>query len=143
MAAIKRRDCMPFIKYFNQIHDMEISESAVLVSLLLVICNGMLTTAICQGKCEQSSGSVTLKGINHRAILGHSFKNFTHSKTYDCHVRCFDERCRFQAYQMWRDRCELLDEDKLSAPDDFVRKDGYTYFDVDRGYVNWVRVVYH
>ena len=142
MSAMKRSNCMLFIKYFNESHAMKITESTVLFSLFLVICNLMSTTAHCQGRYEQSRGSVSQTGMKHRAMLGHSFRNFTHSKTYDCHVKCFDERCRCQAYQMWRDRCELLDEDRLSAPGDFVKEEGYTYFDMEREYVNQVRVTY-
>ena len=122
---------------------MDVLTNALFVSLFLTIFNLKSTTAGCQDKCEQSSGSASQTGIKHRAMLGHSFKNFTLSKSYDCHVKCFDEKCRCQAYQMWRNRCELLDEDRLSAPDDFVSVDGYTYFDMDRQYVNKVKVEYY
>ena len=33
----------------------------------------------------------------------------------------------------------LLDEDRYSAPDDFVYREGYIYFDMKRNYVNQVR----
>ena len=94
--------------------------------MLLILHALKLGTADCQGKCEQSRGGFGQTGMKHRAILGHSFKNFTVKKTFDCHVKCLDERCRFQTYQMWNNRCELLDEDRSSAPDDFINEDGYT-----------------
>ena len=118
---------------------MALSKGVLLVLLLLILHALKLGTADCQGKCEQSSGTFGQTGIKHRTILGHSFKNFTVKKTFDCHVRCFDERCRCQAYQMWNNRCELLDEDRTSAPDDFISEDGYTYFDMDNEFVNRVR----
>ena len=43
--------------------------------------------------------------------------------------------------QMWRNRCELLDEDRFSAPDEFLNEDGYTYFDMNREYVKEVSYV--
>ena len=115
---------------------MEVRKVVLLVQLLLILYALKLSTADCQGKCEQSSGSFGQTGMTHRAILGHSFKNFTVKKTFDCHVKCFDEGCRCQAYQMCHNRCELLDEDRSSAPDDFVKEDGYTYFDMNREFVN-------
>ena len=118
---------------------MEFSKGVLLVELLLSLYALKLSTADCQGKCEQSSGSFGQTGIKHRAILGHTFKNFTVKKTFDCHVKCFDERCRCQAYQMWNNRCELLDEDRSSAPDDFANKWGYSYFDMDNEFVKQVR----
>ena len=118
---------------------MEVTTGVIHVLLLLILHAQKLSTADCQGKCEQSSGSFGQTGMKHRAILGHSFKNFTVKKTFDCHVKCFDERCRCQAYQMWNNRCELLDEDRSSAPDDFINENGYTYFDMDNELVNQVR----
>ena len=40
---------------------------------------------------------------------------------------------------MWNNRCELLDEDRSSAPDDFISEDEYIYFDMDNEFVNRVR----
>ena len=117
---------------------MEVTNSVIFISVFLNIYQLLLTTANCQEKCEQSIGGISQTVMKNLAMLGHSFKNFTLSKTYDCHVKCFHERCRCQAYQMRRDRCELLDEDRLSAPDDFVSEDGYTYFDINREYVKQV-----
>ena len=121
---------------------MEVTKAVIHFLLLLILHALKLSTADCQAtKCEQSSGSFGQTGIKHRAMLGHSFKNFTVKKTFDCHVKCFDEKCRCKAYQMWNNRCELLDEDRSSAPDDVISEDGYTYFDMDNEFVNQVRDV--
>ena len=117
---------------------MEVTRCVIHVLFLLILHARKLSTADCQGKCEQCSGSFSQTGIKHRALLGHSFKNFTAKKAFDCHVKCFDEKCICQAYQMWNDRCELLDEDRMSAPDDFSNENGYTYFDMNREFVNQV-----
>ena len=97
------------------------------------------SAADCHERCEQSSGSLSSPGNKYHAMQGHSFKNFTLKKPFDCHLKCFDENCKCQAYQMQADRCELLDEDRFSAPDDFLpASSGYTYFDMHREFVNQV-----
>ena len=63
----------------------------------------------------------------------------TLSQAYHCHVKCFEEKCRCRAYQIWQKRCELLDEDRFSAPKDFVNDAEYTYFDMNREFLNLVR----
>ena len=35
--------------------------------------------------------------------------------------------------------CELLDEDRFAAPDDFVEEQGYQYYDMSREYTKAVR----
>lgn len=72
--------------------------------------------------------------------MGHSFKNFTLPSIYDCHVQCFDEKCKCQAFQISGDRCELLDEDRFSTPDELIYTPGYAYFDMSREYIHQVRV---
>ena len=108
------------------------------VLILFHVCSLKLTVTGCQRRCEQSRGSIAETGMVHRVIQGHSFKNYTLSKVYDCHVKCFEEKCKCQAYQIGKHQCELLDEDRFSAPEDFVEADGYVYFDMSREYVNQV-----
>jgi len=108
------------------------------VSIIVAKNNLELTATECKERCELSKLNHHETGIKDRAMAGHSFRNFTLQKTYDCHVKCFDEKCRCRAFQISGQRCELLDEDRMSAPDDFVRKDGYAYFDMRREYVNQV-----
>ena len=94
--------------------------------------------ADCQRRCEQSRGSIGKTGMKNLAMQGHSFRNYTLSKPYECHVKCFEEKCKCQAYQIRENRCELLDEDRFSAPEDFLKEKGYTYYDMNREYVNQV-----
>ena len=35
--------------------------------------------------------------------------------------------------------CELLDEDRFAAPDDFEEEQGYEYYEMDREYEKTVR----
>ena len=37
---------------------------------------------------------------------------------------------------MRQNRCELLDDDRISAPEDFLEEKEYTYYDMNREYVN-------
>jgi len=70
-----------------------------------------------------------------RALVGHSFKNFTVNKPYDCLLLCFVEKCRCQAYQIkGKHSCELLDEERFTAPNDFVEEKEYEYYDTSREY---------
>ena len=107
----------------------------LLISIYFYI-GSLKLAADCPRKCEQSTGSISKTGFKNRAMQGHSFKNYTLSKPYDCHVKCFQERCKCQAYQMRQNRCELLDDDRISAPEDFLEEKEYTYYDMNREYVN-------
>ena len=98
------------------------------------------TQANCQARCEETNGRATDTGLKNRASVGHSFKNFTVKKPYDCHLLCFVEKCRCQAYQMkGQHSCELLDEDRFAAPDDLIEEKGYEYYDMNREYEKEVR----
>ena len=110
--------------------------------VLMTFCRLESTTAKCDRKFELSGlnhGHLE-QGIKNHAIVGHSFKNFTLPKIYDCHIQCFDEKCKCQAFQISGDRCELLDEDRYSTPDEFKYTPGYAYFDMSREYIHQVRV---
>ena len=119
----------------------ELIAMRVIQFLLVYILHNLKTTqANCQARCEETNGPITHKGLANRALVGHSFKNFTVSKPYDCHLLCFVEKCRCQAYQMkGQHNCELLDEDRFAAPDDFEEEQGYKYYDISREYENGVR----
>ena len=91
-------------------------------------------------QCEQSRMSHHDAGIKNRAMKSaHIFRSLTATKVYDCHVKCFEENCRCQAFQMAKDRCELLYEDRFGAPEHYQHKDGYVYFDMNREYVQQVK----
>lgn len=120
---------------------MTVRLHAPLIFLFLLQGNlkNFTTARYCEKRCEQSKGKLVDGGIRDRAMQGHSFKNFTVRKLIDCHRKCFEEKCKCQAYQMTNQLgCELLDEDRFSAPNDFIAYMGYTYFDMNREYVNQV-----
>ena len=108
----------------------------VIQFLLVYILHNLKTTqANCQARCEQTNRPTTDTRLADRALVGHSFKNFTVNK-----LLCFVEKCRCQAYQMkGQHNCELLDEDRFTAPDDFEEEQGYEYYDMSREYEKAVR----
>ena len=108
--------------------------------LVFILLSLKTTEANCQTRCEQTKGRTTDTGLTNRVLVGRSFKNFTVNKPFDCHRLCFVEKCRCQAYQIKsKHSCELLDEDRFAAPDDFVEEQGYEYFDMNREYQKAVR----
>lgn len=112
----KNVDCCPRRGSFNHVllwhsRTMGVTKIFLFVSIFVAKNNLELTAAKCKGKCELSklSHGHYETGIKNRAMVGHSFRNFTLPRTYDCHVKCFDETCRCQAFQISGQRCELLD----------------------------------
>ena len=113
----------------------------VIQFLVAYILHNLKTTqANCQARCEETNGQTTNTGMTNRTLVGQGFKNFTVNKPYDCVLLCFAENCRCQAYQMRGEHnCELLDEDRFAAPDDYVEVQGYEYYDMSREYEKAVR----
>ena len=113
----------------------------VIQFLFVYILHNLKTTqANCQARCEETNGRDTDTRLTNRTLVGHSFKNFTVNKPYDCLLLCFVEKCRCQAYQMkGKHSCELLDEDRFAAPDDLKEEKGYEYYEMDREYEKTVR----
>ena len=143
----KQRNILEFnIQHKSTIGILSTAETGLITMrviqfLLVYILHNLKTTeANCQARCEQTNGRTTDTGLTNRALVGHSFKNFTVNKPFDCHRLCFVEKCRCQAYQM-KDghNCELLDEDRFTAPDALVEERGYKYFDMNREYKKSVR----
>ena len=116
---------------------MALAKYFLFISLFFDI-SSLTSTANCQRRCELSTRSKGEMGMKNRCIKGHSFKNHTLSSAYDCHVKCFLERCRCQAFQMKQSLCEFLDKDTFSSPEDFLEEEGYDYFDVNRECVDQV-----
>ena len=78
--------------------------------------------------------------IGKPCIGGTQLQELYCEQPYDCHLLCFVEKCRCQAYQMkGKHSCELLDEDRFATSDDFVEEQGYEYYEMDRGYEKTVR----
>ena len=135
MLQHKSTIAIPFFPY-KQLITMR-----VIQFLLVFILHNLNTTqANCQERCEQTKGRTTDTGLTNRALLGHSFKNFTVDKPFDCHLLCFVEKCRCQAYQMkGKHGCELFEEERFAARNDLVEEKEYEYYDTSREYEKAVR----
>ena len=118
----------------------EVTMQVIQLVLVFSLYHFKVTEAKCNLKCEQTSVSISDTRLKNRALMGHSFKNFTVNKPFDCYEKCSHERCRCQGFQIKGERsCELLDEDRFSAPDEFQEEEGYEYFDFNREYKKAVR----
>jgi len=107
---------------------MPVAKIATMQVILMFIVHHFKTTeAICQTGCEKVRGKTPIWDSNtFRALVRHSFKNFTVNKPFNCFVKCSHERCRCQAFQIkGESRCELLDKDRFAAPDDVFEELGY------------------
>ena len=120
----------------------ELIAMRIIQFLLVYILHNLKTTqGNCKARCEQTNRPTTDTRLANRTLVGHSFKNLTVNKPYDCHLLCFVEKCRCQAYQIkGKHSCELLDEDRFAAPDDFVEQQEYEYYDISREYEKAVRL---
>ena len=118
--------------------ETELIAMRVIQFLVVYILHNLKTTqANCQARCEQTSRPTTDIRLGNRAMVGYSFKNFTVNKPCHCHLLCFFEKRRCQAYQMkGQHSCE---EDRSAAPEDVVEEQGYQYYDMSREYEEAVR----
>ena len=88
---------------------MSLAKYFRLISIFFDI-GSLKLAADCPRKCEQSRGSISKTGIKNRAMQGHSFKNYTLSKPYDCHVKCFDANARRTKWDKIDASCWMLTE---------------------------------
>ena len=100
------------------------------VPLEFIIHDFKTTEAICQTGCEKVRGKHTHTGFKHHVFTASRTSLWTNRLNV---LRNALERCRCQAFQIKGEgRCELLDEDRFAAPDDFVEELGYKYYDMSR-----------
>lgn len=83
----------------------------------------------CVGTCYQGNFLEESHAQFDKALIGHSFRNLTAHAPQECLTACLSS-CRCMAFQLQGTTCELLDEDRLLAPNDFQNSHGYKYFDV-------------
>ena len=69
----------------------EITMQVLQVILMFFVHDFKTTDAICHMGCEKVRGKNTHNGFNHRALVGHSFKNFTVNKPFDFLMKCSHE----------------------------------------------------
>ena len=126
------------ISYLAKSSEMAESKAFVFSFILLLSQISPVSTS-CAGTCIQSHKNHHEMGAKNWALTGHTFKTFSVSKVFDCHVGCYQERCRCRAFQIVGRQCELLDENRFTAPKDFIKKTGFSYFPMSLEYVTKVR----
>ena len=114
-------------------------DKAFVFSFILLLSQISPVSTSCAGTCIQSHKNHHEMGAKNWALTGHTFKTFSVSKVFDCHVGCYQERCRSRAFQIFGRQCELLDENRFTAPKDFIQKTGFSYFPMSLEYVTKVR----
>ncbi|XP_031558375.1 uncharacterized protein LOC116294844 [Actinia tenebrosa] len=67
--------------------------------------------------------------VKDHALTGRSYKNLTTNTVQECFSVCIND-CRCVSYQLSGRRCELIDEDRHTAPDLFKRLSGYKYYEL-------------
>ena len=85
----------------------------------------------CTGTCYKGKFIEENHVINNKALIGHSFKNFTAHASHQCLSACVSS-CRCLAFQIQETRYELLDQNRLLTPHDFQQVQSYKYFDVQQ-----------
>jgi len=111
----------------------------ILVMTLLEQISGDLG---CEGTCYSGRLFPESQDIfQGKHLKGFSYKNITTDNPRKCYSICSQD-CRCKACQMKDARCELLDEDKTSKPDNFVAESGYVYYDLKQIMYQGVRVLF-
>ncbi|XP_032238896.2 uncharacterized protein LOC116618869 [Nematostella vectensis] len=104
------------------------------VILLSIILLSRTEHVICQNCPKGTCYAGTFSSKDHvtkgRYLLGASYRNLSSpAGPQACHSACVGD-CRCRAFQMSGKRCELLDEDKDTAPGRFLSNHDYHYYDL-------------
>ena len=91
----------------------------------------------CQGTCYKGTFLPEQHVSKDYALLGHSYRNISDKTDQECLSACIND-CRCLSFQTQDSRCELLEEDRLSAEQDFQEYPGYSYYDIIHEFVQQV-----
>ena len=100
----------------------------------------MTTTSqfYCHGTCYKGAFNPTLDVQKNSALVGHSYRNISGKTDAECLRTCIND-CKCLSFQTQTSRCELLDEDRVTAGNDFQAISGYNYYDIQQEFVQQVR----
>ena len=115
------------------------------MSFLLIVIIMIYTTEIVtsnQDTCPMVRYTGFFDAYDHvdgHALRGYSYRNVTVSNTQKCFSTCvFD--CRCLSYQLFGTRCEVMNEDRHTAPKQFLPAPGYKYFQLNQKFKTQVRI---
>ncbi|XP_078372430.1 uncharacterized protein LOC144656082 [Oculina patagonica] len=83
----------------------------------------------CQGTCYKGRFLPEQHASKDHALLGHSYRNISGKTDQECFSACIND-CRCVSFQTQDSRCELLEEDRETAGQDFQELPGYNYYDI-------------
>lgn len=99
-----------------------------------------MTTAsqfYCHGTCYKGNFDPTLHVQKDSALVGHSYRNISGKTDHECFGTCIND-CRCLAFQTQSSKCELLEDDRTTAGNDFQEMVGYNYYDIQQEFVQQV-----
>lgn len=91
----------------------------------------------CHGTCYKGAFVPEEHVSKDQALLGHSYRNLSDLTDQECFSACISD-CRCLSFQTQDSRCELVEEDRMTAAQDFGELPGYTYYDIIQEFVQQV-----
>jgi hypothetical protein len=99
---------------------------------LLPVQVAMTLLVFSQDTCPAVRYRGSFKNEDHlkdHALVGQTYKNLTTNTVQECFSVCIND-CRCVSYQLKGTRCELIDEDRHTAPNSFKPMSGYKYYEL-------------
>ena len=103
---------------------------------------GAAKVIMSQDSCPVTQYTGGFKAAEHvldHALLGHSYKNITTTSANGCSSACVMD-CRCVSYQLSDTHCELMDEDRHTAPSNFTARPGYKYYELNQRFIAQVKI---
>ena len=91
----------------------------------------------CHGTCYKGVFHPEEHESKDYALLGHSYRNLSDLTEQECFSACISD-CRCLSFQTRDTSCELVEEDRVTAAQDFERVPGYTHYDINQEFMQQV-----
>ena len=119
---------------------MDLQSSLIHTASFLVQLVSMTTGSefYCHGTCYNGKFLPAQHVSKSFALLGHSYRNISDKTVQECFTACIND-CRCLSFQTQDSRCELLEEDRETAEQDFQELPGYDYYDIIQEFMQQVK----
>ena len=91
----------------------------------------------CHGTCYKGEFHREKQVRRDYALLGHSYRNLSDLTDQECFSACISD-CRCLSFQTRDSSCELVEENRGTAAQDFGQVPGYTHYDIPQEFVQQV-----
>ena len=108
--------------------------AAILVQLVTMTTG---TEFHCHGTCYKGVFLPEEHASKDYALIGHSYRNLSHLTNHECFSACISD-CRCLSFQTRDSSCELAEEDRGTAAQNFTQVPGYTHYDLIQEFVQQV-----